>query len=304
MGAFLFASALSVGVTSLSIAGASHSWSEGITIGMFCADGCLWILFVGQQITALFTTKEGRILPCHVLQSWEMWILIIQLSCSISILFLTILYIPLYFQFVRNESALRSAIDLLPFLLTSVFAMLISGRLIDFGYYKVWFIAGSCLGLVMSVCLYKTDIDTVHGKIYCYQIIGGIGIGLYAMNAGPVMAAIVDKDHVTDAGTIFGCVDAICAAVSIGVANCIFVNRATTRIQTISPDTPRNKVQQAITGVGAPLTDQLPPSLQRAVLQAVLDAIKDVWIQMIATAALSLLLACLLRNRKLSQLRG
>ncbi|MCJ1389878.1 hypothetical protein MMC18_002735 [Xylographa bjoerkii] len=304
VGSVVFAGALCSGIMAVSFAGALYSWNSGAVIGLFCCSGILWIIFGIQQATATFTTEEDRILPIHVLRSWEMWILIVQTGCSISILFITIYYIPLYFQFVRGESAIQSAVDLLPFLFTSVSAMLISGRLItSFAYYKLWFIAGSSLALIMSVCLYTTEIDTSHGKIYGYLILGGVGTGMYAMNAGPVMSGIVAKEHIADASTVFGCVDTLCGAFSVGVANSIFVNRASDSIQKLLPDTPRATVQEAIAGVGASLTQQLPAPLRAAILQAGLDAIKDVWIQMIATAALSFVLSLFLRNRKLSDLR-
>ena len=305
VGSFLFAGALSLGVTALSIAGALYSWTNGRTIGLISGSGFFWILFLSQQLTAIFTTKTSRILPIHILRSWEMWILIAQIGCSISPLLVTIYYGPLYFQFVRGESALRSGTDILPFLFTSVSAMLISGRLITLGYYKLWFIVGNSMTLIMSVCLYTIEINTphAHAKIYVYLILGGIGTGLCAMNAGPIMAAIVSKEHIADASTIFGCVDAICGAISVGVANCIFINRATNNIQSILPNTPRATIQEAITGLGASFMKQLPSSVRTMALRAELEAINDVWIQMIATAALSLLLSLFLQNRKLGQLR-
>ncbi|KAI4266935.1 MAG: hypothetical protein L6R35_006898 [Caloplaca aegaea] len=303
LGSLLFAGALALGVTALSFGGALYSLKSGLIIGLFCSSGALWIAFGIQQVTAFFTSKKDRILPVHILRSWEMWILIVQTGCSISVLFITIYYAPLYFQFIRGESAIHSAVNLLPFLFTSVFAMLASGRLIGgFGWYKLWFISGSSLALIMSVCLYTTELDTSHGKIYAYLILGGIGIGLYAMNSAPVMAAIVAIENTSDASTVFGCVDTISGAISVAIANCIFVNRATDDIQRILPDTPRAMVQDTITGVGASLIDQLSPSDRTAVLQATLNAIKDAWIQMTATAALSLALSFFMRNKKLSEL--
>ena len=225
------------------------------------------------------------------------------MSCSIGALFVTIFYIPLYFQFIRGESALRSAVDLLPFLFTSVSAMLVSGRLIaTFGYYKMWFITGSGLSLIMSACLYSIEVDSSHGKIYGYLVIGGIGTGLYAMNAGAVMSAIVAKKDVADAGTIFGWVDTICGAVSVAVANCIFVNKATDGIQTVLPHIPRSTVQQAIAGVGASLTNDASPPIKSAILVAALAAIRDVWLQLVITAALSFVSSFFLRNKRLGSL--
>ncbi|KAL8896846.1 MAG: hypothetical protein Q9207_007511 [Kuettlingeria erythrocarpa] len=303
LGSLLFAGALALGITALSFGGSLYALKSGRIIGLFCSSGVLWVAFSIQQVTASFTSKAGRILPIHILHSWEMWILIIQTGCSMSILFITIYYVPLYYQFVRGESTVRSAVDLLPFLFTSVFAMLASGRLISgFGWYKFWFVSGSSLALVMSACLYNTDLDTPRGKIYAYLVLGGIGIGLYAMNSAPIMAAIVAKEHTADASTVFGCIDTISGAISVAIANCIFVNRATDNIQRVLPNTPRAMVQDTITGVGASLIDQLSPSDRTAVLQATLDAIKDVWIQMIATAVLSLVLSFFMRNKKLSDI--
>ncbi|KAL9024431.1 MAG: hypothetical protein Q9180_007903 [Flavoplaca navasiana] len=154
----------------------------------------------------------------------------------------------------------------------------------------------------MCVCLYTLELDTSHAKLYGYLILGGVGTGLYAMNSGPAMSAIVAKEHVKDAGTIFGCIDAISGAIAVGIANCVFINQATANIQRILPDTPRVVVQEAITGVGASLTDRLEPVVREAILRAILNAIRDAWIQMMATAALSLLLSFCLCNKKLSDL--
>lgn len=286
----------------LSFGGGAYSWASGQVIGLFCCSGSLWILFGLQQGTAIWTTKDDRILPIHVLLSVEMWVLIMQIGCPISIMFITVYYIPLYFQFVRGETAIRSAVDSLPFLITLVAAMLLSGRLIGtFGYYKTWFIAGSALALVMSICLYNTEVNTSHGKIYGYIIIGGIGIGLYMMNAGPIMSTIVPAEHVADVGTIFGAVDVLSGSIGVAITNSIFLNKATDNIQSILPHVPRSDVQDAIAGVGASITAGLSAHQTNLVLQAIMDAIKSAWIQLIATACLSFMLSLLMRNQKLGR---
>ena len=300
LGSVLFAGALCSGLMAVSFGGTLYAWNSGEVIGLFCCCAVLCILFIIQQTTTTFTSQQARILPMHVLRSVEMWLLIVQIGCSIGILWITIFYMPLYFQFIRVESAVQSAVHMLPYLLTAVFAMLLSGQLItNLGYYKIWFIGGSTLSLIMATCLYTLQLDTSHGKIYGYQIIGGVGTGLYAMNAGPVMAAIVSKEHVADASAIFASVDTLCGAVAVGIANSIFVNQASNSIQELLPTSPRATVQEAIAGVGASLTDDLSPELATAVVEAVLAAIQNAWIQMMATAALSLVLAFFLRNRKL-----
>ncbi|KAL9055252.1 MAG: hypothetical protein Q9162_003662 [Coniocarpon cinnabarinum] len=297
VGFALFAGSVCTGIMSLSFGGATFSWSSGQVIGLLSCSGALWIFFALQQGTAIFTTRSDRLVPAHILLSLKMWNLVLSTACSIGIIFVSVYYAPLYFQFVRGESAIRSALDVLPYLATTIAAMLISGRYIGaFKHFKIWFIAGNALALAMSICLYNTTLDTSHAKVYGYLVHGGTGGGLCAMNVGPIMAMVVPTEDSANATTIFGCVDMICGAVSLAVANAIFLNRATNEIMKVLPGIDRAVVQSAIAGSGASLTAQLPRELQQAVLNAVLDGIKDVWIQLIATAVVSLILAFFMRH--------
>jgi threonine/homoserine/homoserine lactone efflux protein len=48
-------------------------------------------------------------------------------------------YIPLYFQFVRGDSPLTVAVQLLPFIAMMIFFGLLNGALMSkFGYYLPW----------------------------------------------------------------------------------------------------------------------------------------------------------------------
>jgi len=64
-------------------------------------------------------------------------------------------YIPLYFQFVRGDSALTAAVRLLPFICLMVVLGFANGGLMSkFGYYMPWYLAGGILttigGALMS----------------------------------------------------------------------------------------------------------------------------------------------------------
>jgi hypothetical protein len=65
-------------------------------------------------------------------------------------------YIPLYFQFVRGDSALTAAVRLLPFIcLMVVFGFANGGLMSKFGYYMPWYLAGGIFttigGALMSM---------------------------------------------------------------------------------------------------------------------------------------------------------
>lgn len=64
-------------------------------------------------------------------------------------------YIPLYFQFVRGDSALTAAVRLLPFIILMVtFGFLNGGLMSKLGYYMPWYLTGGILttigGALMS----------------------------------------------------------------------------------------------------------------------------------------------------------
>ena len=286
----------------LSFAGIVYNWTDARIIGLFCCSGTLWLCFGIQQATATLTTEDDRILPISILRSLETWTLLLEVACPISCLFMVIYYTPLYLQFVRAETAIRSATDMLPFLIPFVFFMLASGRLISIGWYKIWVITGSTLAVISSVLLYKADVGTSHGLLYLYLIISGAGIGLYIMNSGPVMAAKAPPHLVAEASTIFGCTDTISGVVAVAIANNIFYNRATSGIAPLLPHVPRATLQAAITGVGSSVFSTLSEPTKQRLLQTVLGAIKDVWVQLIVTASVSFVLSLLLKRETLGHL--
>lgn len=96
------------------------------------------------------------------------------------------------------------------------------------------------------------------------------------MNVDSVMSAIVAKEHIANASTVFECVDTLSDVFSIEVANSNFVNRASNSIQRLLSNTFKAIVQEAIADIEVFLFNKLSLSLRIAILQAVLNVIKDV----------------------------
>lgn len=292
VGCALSAGAVATSVAALSLPGSLYDWKNGWVIGLFVTAGTLWILFCLQQVYAIFTSEKARVVPIHILKSVEMGILLFQVFCPIGILFVVVYYAPLYFQLVRGETVLQSAIHILPFLIAVVVFMLISGRLIIIlDHYKLWFIAGGIFTLTGSVGLYLVDLNTPIGAVFTYLVLVGVGVGSWIMNAGPVMAAKVHDEHVKDTGTIFGFVDTASGALLTAVADCLFINRVTDTLQAVLVDTSRQSVQRALIGVDTELISGLSDSQQEKALQAVLDSMKNVWILAMSTTSVALVLA-------------
>jgi hypothetical protein len=172
LGVVLNVGAFTALIMAINIGGNLFDWAAGQEIALWVVGGVLLLLFALQQRFTIGTTDTERIFPADFLRQPLMWLLF-ALMCSAStcvfVSEITLIesefadfqqiptyYIPLYFQFVRGDSALIAAVRLLPFIcLMVVFGFANGGLMSKFGYYMPWYLAGGILatsgGALMSM---------------------------------------------------------------------------------------------------------------------------------------------------------
>ena len=85
-----------------------------------------------------------------------MVLLFILIACGGTTAYVSVYYVPLYFQFTRGDSALLTAQRMLPLVLLLIFGMLSNGYLMSrLGYYKPWYIFGTAVAMVGGVLMSK-----------------------------------------------------------------------------------------------------------------------------------------------------
>ncbi|KAI6779247.1 uncharacterized protein J7T54_007774 [Emericellopsis cladophorae] len=88
-------------------------------------------------------------------------------------------FLPIWFQVVKNVSAVDSGIRLLPLMLSMVLGTMSNGFFVQrVGYYTPTAIIGACLMTVGAGLLTTLHIDTGAGKWIGYQILAGFGLGI------------------------------------------------------------------------------------------------------------------------------
>ena len=101
---------------------------------------------------------------------------------------MSVYYLPIWFQAIKDVSAVDSGIHLLPMLIPVVVASIITGQLVSrIGYYTPFMIFGVCLTAIGTGLLTTLGINTSEGKWIGFQIIYGFGIG--SCSQAPNMAA-------------------------------------------------------------------------------------------------------------------
>lgn len=300
MGAVLSAGAITTLVMAISFGGSVYAWNSGQTIALFVTTGVLWIAFALQQRFSVCTTPENRLFPAALLKSWEMDILFAQMASAQVIVTVPVYFIPLYFQFAKGASAVRSGVQLLAFVLPLVFAVMLNGGVMaQVGYYMPWYMAGSALALAGSSLLYTIDADTSEARIYGYSILTAFGVGLFSQ-AGFAVAQVKAAPRLLAQAVAFigiGQVGGITLALTI--SNTIFLNESTNKIANVLPGMSRSAVQEAVSGFGGELFQSLESDERQRVLAAIVGSIDKTFIMVITASALSLVLSIFMKREKL-----
>ncbi|EED14520.1 efflux pump antibiotic resistance protein, putative [Talaromyces stipitatus ATCC 10500] len=300
VGGILSAGAMTTLVMAISFGGGVYRWDSGQIIGLFISTGVLWVLFILQQAFALLTTSSRRLFPVDLVRSWEMDILFSQMAIAQTLVMLPIYFIPIFFQFTKGDNAIDSGVRLLPFVLVLVFAVMLNGAMMaKLGYYMPWYLLGAIFALIGSCLLHTIDLYMSRGRVYGFSVLAALGTGLYSQAGFAVAQVKAPPQQLSQATAFIGVGQVGGIKLALALSNSILLNRATDKISYILPGAARGVIQQAISGVRASFFTTLSPSDRTRVLGAVVESIADVFIMMIAAAAVSTVLAIFMKREKL-----
>jgi hypothetical protein len=200
-----------------------------------------------------------------------------------------IFYLPFYFQATKGTTAEESGIRTIAYLVCITLSSIVIGAAITLlGFYAPFMWLGSAVFTVGSGLLYTLKVDSPSGIWIGYQIVAGVGAG--ASVQIPFIAVQV-VTSVKDMPTANACVmffNSLGGAISISIAQNIFVNSLTREIPKHAPGIdPRIVIHAGATYV----RNVVPQRLLRGVLVAYTNAIVSAFILAIATAGIAFLLS-------------
>ncbi|KAI9781321.1 MAG: hypothetical protein M1816_002418 [Peltula sp. TS41687] len=301
VGTVLQTGAFTSGIMAVSFGGVYFLWDSGKTIGLFVCSGILFIMLGLQQALPLLTTKGRRVFPVQYVTSKEMVILFCQIAAASTNSFIAIYFIPIYFQFVQSDQALRAGVRLLPYIIPLVAATMANGILMEkLLYYMPWFLSGGLLIIASNAMLYHITLATHSSYIYGALVLGGIGTGLFVNAPFAIAQWLVPESELAQAVGFITCAQVAGVTISLAIGNAVFLNLAQNSITRLLPDVPRSAVQAAISGVGGTFLKTLHLDLQTAVLQAIIDALARVFILGIAAGCLAVILSIFMSREKIN----
>ncbi|KAK1771923.1 major facilitator superfamily domain-containing protein [Phialemonium atrogriseum] len=300
--------ALNIGIwvsftLAFTMAGGQWGWNDGRTIATIVVFVAILALYALQQYFTVFTTTESRSFPGHLLKSRTQILLYIATSANITSLFVVVYFIPIYFQFVHNDSALMAAVRLLPFVIIAVTVNLLAGHLLSkIQYYMpIYLISGAFIVLGGTLLTVFLDPSTPQGHIYGYTILIAVGTGLtvqisYAVGtltaAAKDMGDVISMQNVSQIGS---------TVIALVIAGQIFQSEAVKNLQAalFGLGFSDAEIHGAVAGAQSELFEKLGGELREKAVLAICQAMQKSFILLIVSGAVLIVVGALMKRERL-----
>lgn len=155
-----------------------------------------------------------------------------------------------------------------------------------------WFFYGGALVLTGGVLMYTVDEATSGAKVYGYSILIGSGSGAYIQMPFNAAQGFVEPRMIPAAVGLITCAQLAAPAITLSIANSIFLNKAVAQLIPILP--PGAPTLQLVSGVGSDYLSSLDRGKQAEVLHAIMQSMSNVYIMIITSGALTLIMSSFL----------
>lgn len=125
VGFVLFAPAAIMFLLALEWGGNEYAWNDSRIIGLFCGAGATAIVFLGWE----YYKGRDAMIPFHLITQRVAYASYANVAVIFGLTMVIAYYLPIYFQAVKDDSALISGVNLLPQILSQLVASVISGVL-------------------------------------------------------------------------------------------------------------------------------------------------------------------------------
>jgi len=276
------------GVISLLLAlqwgGVTYAWNSWRVILLFCFFGVLIIIFVFFQ----FRQGDLATVPPRIFVKRSVWSAGFFIMCLGGAFLGSVYYLPIWFQAVKDASAVGSGIMNLPMLVAVVLLSVVAGAAVTiWGYYTPFMIAGSALAAIGYGLTTTFEPDTGSGKWIGFQILIGAGIGISFQQPLMAVQTVLDIADVPTGTSLVIFMQTLGGALFVAVSQNVFANKLVEYVAAYVPEiaNPGDILKVGTTSV----KDFYSPALLPGVKLAFNDALTQTFTVFTALAAISIL---------------
>jgi len=296
LGAVLLTASVTPLLLAVAWSGQANGWGSPTTIGLFV---------FGGVATVAFVLWEGRasepILPLRLFSIDVIRVLVIGIFVVGAATFGATLFIPLFLQVVSGVSATNSGLLVLPLMLGTVPAAMITGRWVTrTGRYKAFPIWGLGLMAVGFALLALLDVDAAPWQVILPMFVMGVGMGAFSVVATLAGQNAVEHRDLGIATSVINFFRALGGTFGAALFNAVFANRLAHNLETYVPAAERTGLPDPQVLQGSPKTiESLPPAVHRGVELAFAHSIQTVFVVAVPVCVAAFALMFRLREEPL-----
>ncbi|KAJ7580571.1 ABC transporter [Mycena floridula] len=296
LGATLVAGAITSLVLALQWGGNTKPWGDKDVIVCFVVAAVLAVIFLSWEIYK----GEAAMVPTSIFKTRSVYAIVVYAFLTRFSLLLFSYYIPIFYQAVRHQTATKSGVDLLPFMLGVVLSVIGCGQIVGkFGYYWPFLLVSPLFLAVGSGLLYTLDVSSSGSKVIGFQILAGVGTGMGMQNSLLAMQVefrsapklLGQATSMASFGQFLG------GTLGLSVAEPVFASELAKYLVRYAPDAPAEIVEQSPTTIYT----ALPAALIPGVVKSYSMALKIVFVLGVPVAGLALIAALFIENIKIEK---
>ncbi|KAK7445464.1 hypothetical protein VKT23_014883 [Stygiomarasmius scandens] len=286
IGGTIFAGSVTTLILALQWGGNQKPWNDGGVIACFVLSPVLFGIFIGWEKWY----GEQAMLPLPIFKDLSIYAVMFYS-------FLTRFCLLLFSYATKNHSATHSGIDLLPFLLSCVLTVIISGILIGrIQRYWPFLLLSPVFLAVGSGLLYSINVDTSNSNIIGYQILIGIGIGLGMQNV--IMAIQVEfknePHYLSQATSMASVSQTLGGTIGLGIAEPVFSSQLDKFIPRYAANVNPSLIKESPTAIYGTVDSSLIPG----VIRVYTESVRIVFVIGVPVAVLALIFAFFIKNER------
>jgi hypothetical protein len=278
--------------------GTKYPWNSPKVIGLLVGTGLGTVIFVAWQ----WHRGDAALIPSSILLQRT-----VGASCLASFflagsLLIHSYYLPYYFQAINGDTAIKSGVNVMPYLISTVVLSLLTGAIVSkTGYFTPPAILGPVLSTVGCGLLTMLEVNTPSSKLIGYQVLAAAGIGMAIQQGIIAVQVVLPLESVPIGTAIILFFQNISGSIFVSAGNSILRNELTGMLQ--KANIPGVNVQVVLAAGATQIRQVVPAEGLQLTLDVYNRALQKVFIVAIPLSALGVFAGLAMEWRSVKEKR-
>jgi hypothetical protein len=195
-----------------------------------------------------------------------------------------------------------AAVRLLPFVCIAITFIMLNGALMPaLGFYMPWYVASGVFLVIGGSLMHTIDSNTGTSKIYGYSVLIAIGAGSTLQSAYSIAAAKVPPQEIPAAIGFINHAQLGSIVIALSISGTVFQNTALRNLRTALAGSgfSEEEIVSAVAGTQSTVFQHGSSAVKAAALKAIIQAMDNVFVLVIAAGTLVLLSSIFMKRERL-----